>query len=47
MTWQCLTFGVLLVKFDTGRVEKLSQFIGECLLTMMRVLVGNISTGSI
>jgi len=34
---------ILLVKFNTLRVEKLSQFINKGLFTMMLVLVGNVA----
>jgi hypothetical protein len=34
---------VLLVKFDTGRVEKLSQFINKGTFAMMRLLGGNVT----
>jgi len=34
---------ILLVKFDTRRVEKLSQFINKRSFTMMRLLRGNVA----
>jgi hypothetical protein len=34
---------ILLVKFDTGRVEKFSQFMNKGIFTMMRILCGNVA----
>ena len=34
---------ILLVKFDTGRVETFSQFMNKGMFTMMRILCGNVA----